>query len=177
MGRRHAGLTRRTALIGGLAASLAACGEVRKDDPAPSAPSASQQIGAATADARRLLAEAEDALSSEFGPLTWEDGDPERAAVADGACRYASATRRCDAYLGAERGDPASIAGALAPVLERNGWPPLPTPDGDPGGWLTATSSRGGLAFTFRSKGSAELSVSGVVAGNPCTVPGASDGG
>lgn len=177
MGRRHAGLTRRTALIGGLAASLAACGEVRKDDPAPSAPSASQQIGAATADARRLLAEAEDALSSEFGPLTWEDGDSERAAVADGACRYASATRRCDAYLGAERGDPASIAGALAPVLERNGWPPrelvaVSQPPGSPSG-----VGSGGLAFTFRSKGSAELSVSGVVAGNPCTVPGASDGG
>lgn len=48
-------------------------------------------------------------------------------------------------------------------MLEEHGWPALPEPTGDSGGWLRAAATRAGLIFTFRSKGQAEIAVSGAV--------------
>lgn len=168
---------RRSVLLAAAVAALTACRAARRDDPTPAAPRAAEDIAAAVPAARELLSAAERALSAAFAPLTWTDGDPERAAASDGSCLYATTTRRCDAYLGSDRGTPARISEVLSPVLEEHGWPALPEPTGDSGGWLSAASTRGGLTFTFRSKGQAEITVSGAVDAETCALPAPSDGG
>lgn len=163
--------------IAALPAVLAGCG-----GSTPRPPEESTAMGMPRAaetvipEARALLAAAEEALSEAFAPLTWKDGDPERAVASGGGCAYATVTRRCDAFLGSERGTPQQIADALNPVLEGHGWPLLAAPSGGDGGWLSASSTRGTMTFEFRSKGRAEIAVRGTVDSETCTVT-ASDGG
>lgn len=134
-------------------------------------PESLPRMGEAVPAARSLLQDAETALDDAFGPLTWVDGDPERADASKGTCRYATATRRCDAYLGSGISTPEQIEEVLSAVLADHGWPALPIPQGGTGGWLTAEIARGSMTFTFRSKGQAEISVSGRVEDEECTVP------
>lgn len=161
---------RRSVLLLPIALGLVGCRPRPGQDPT-SAPSALWEIGSAAPAARELLASAESAIDARFGPMTWEDGDPERVVEQDGSCLYATVSRRCDAYVGGDRGTPAEIAATLTPVLEEHGWPALPRPEGDAGGWLSAESSHGGLVLSFRSKGHAEIAVSGPVHAEPCELP------
>lgn len=171
---------RRTALLAPMLFALMACAPRTETDPDPTSSSAAVDLEdseIAVPFARELLRAAETALTDRYGPLTWEDGDPERIAQDTAACSYASTVRRCDAYLGHDPGTPEEIAQLLGPVLTEHGFSALPVPVGSTGGWLTATASRGGLEFAFRAKGRTEIGVSGRVAAERCELPGHSDGG
>ena len=171
---------RRSLLLTPVAFCLAACGprSGTDEDPPPPDPSAApEQASVAIPIARELLAAAETALNDHFGPMTWEDDSREQIGRGSAACSYSTLIRRCDAYLGHDSGTPEEIAEVLTPVLEDHGFSALSAPTGGVGGWLSATSTRAGLDFTFRSKGYAEIRVSGRVEAEQCDLPGPSDGG
>lgn len=169
---------RRSVLLAPVVLCLAACGPWGglRGEPSPPPTAELEELDVAVRAARDRLAAAEAALTERFGSLTWEDGDPERIAPADAVCAYASVVRRCDAYLGHDLGTTEEIAEVLTPVLEDHGFSALSVPTGGTGGWLSGSSERAGLEFTFRAKGHAEIGVSGQVQAQRCELPAPNDG-
>lgn len=110
--------------------------------------------------AEALLDDAEQALNGLFPDLVWTSEGDSVSATEDGACVHRPAARRADQYLGREKADRTRIDEALAEVLAAHGLPAADPLTGGTGGWLTTSSSGGGLELEFRSKGYAELRVS-----------------
>lgn len=165
---RRAPGRRATLLLGAAVVSTmaAACRGTEPAQEESTMPTSARKPQDAVDEAASLLADAQSALDRTFGDLSWSEASPADAEPRDNGCRWASPTRRCDTYLGKDPEDHQRIADALTSALEDHGLPSAPAPTGGKGGWLTTSSSGGGMTLEFRSKGYAELAVTVDVGGD-----------